>query len=92
MPGFKRMNHSIDLKALCRCLQFNVYLSCLMDQGLHQLKEYTERCSSGGFQDCMYTRILQVKITKKKPNIFPGKVDAKSSVPCWLCPAVAEAL
>lgn len=29
---------------------------------------------------------------KKKKSIFPGKLDAKSSVPCWLCPAVAEAL
>lgn len=41
-----------------------------MDQGLHQLKEYTERCLSGGFQDCMYTRILQVKITKKKKKAY----------------------
>lgn len=54
VPEFKRMNHSIDSKALCRCLEFSLHLSCLMDQGLPQLQECTERCLSGVFQDCTY--------------------------------------
>lgn len=90
VPGFKWVNHSINLKALCKCLQFSVHLSCLMDQGLHQLWEYTGRCLSGGFQDCMYTRTLWLKMIKNRGK--SGEKEAKSSVACCLCLAVVQTL
>lgn len=70
VPEFKHMNHSIDSKALCKCLEFSVHLSCL-----HQLQECTEICLSGAFQDCLYTRTTVVKITKQKIIIKKKKRD-----------------